>query len=222
MLLEQERKQAVAYSQLMLKRGLTRGTGGNISIYNRREDLWVITPSGIEYDAMLPEEVVVLDREGRVVEGAARPSSELEMHRRCYLARPDIGAVVHTHSTYAAVLACMRKEIPAVHYLVGYAGDSVPCIPYYTFGSAELAQAAGAAFGQRPDQRVILLGNHGLLAVGNDVTYAFNAAEEIEFVAELYYHVLLSGEVHVLSEEKMRVVREKFAVYGQKQAIKVK
>jgi len=208
---------AVAYSRQLLKRKLTRGTGGNISIINRESGLFAITPSGIEYDAMSPEQVAVLDMTGRVIEGDAKPSSEMEMHLCCYQSRSDVNAIVHTHSTYATIIACMHREIPPVHYLIGFAGGSVPCIPYYPFGSHELAVATAEAFGAQPDQFAILLGNHGLLAVGADMSYAFNTAEEIEFVAEVYYKILIANEVHTLSAEDMNIVREKFAEYGQKQ-----
>lgn len=216
MLLEWERRQAVAYSKKLLQRGLTRGTGGNISLCNREAGLWAVTPSGVEYDTMQPEDIVVLDLVGRIVDGAAKPSSETEMHHRCYLARPDVNAIVHTHSRFATVLACMEREILPVHYLIGYAGRRVPCIPYHTFGSTALAEAAAEAFREHSAQHAILLGHHGLLAVGRDIDYAFDTAEETEFVAELYYRMLLAGEVRPLTDTDMQTVAAQFAGYGQK------
>lgn len=212
MLLEQERTQVVRYSRMLIARGLTRGTGGNISI--RNGDLVAISPSGVEYDVMTPEDVVVTDLSGAVAEGALKPSSELGMHLAAYRRRVDAAAVVHTHSTYAATLACMHRPLPPIHYLLGYAGGAVPCIPYYPFGSEELARAAAAELDGR---NAVLLGNHGLLAVGPDIAYAFSVAEETEFTAELYYRAELLGGGRILTEPQMEEALRRFAAYGQKQ-----
>lgn len=218
MLLEKERQAVQEHCLLMLRRGITRGTGGNISIFNREEGLAAISPSGVEYTEMTAEDVVVVDGRGNVVEGKLKPSSELGMHLAIYAARSDINAVVHTHSSFATAIACANLEIPAVHYLIGYAGvNTVPCIPYYPFGSRELAEATGNKFAEIPKLTALLLGNHGLITGGADIAYAFAAAEEIEFTAELYFRQLqLGGPKHVLTEEQMETVFEKFARYGQK------
>ena len=212
MLLEQERTQVVRYSRMLIERGLTRGTGGNISI--RSGELVAITPSGVEYMDMTAEDVVVTDLNGTIVEGALKPSSELGMHLASYRRRAEVEAVVHTHSTYAATLACMHRPLPPIHYLLGYAGGTVPCIPYYPFGSEALARAAAEGLDGR---NAVLLGNHGLLAVGADIAYAFSVAEETEFVAELYYRTELLGGGQLLSEPQMQEALGRFAVYGQKQ-----
>ena len=212
MLLEQERTQVVRYSRMLIERGLTRGTGGNISI--RSGELVAITPSGVEYMDMTAEDVVVTDLNGTIVEGALKPSSELGMHLASYRRRAEVEAVVHTHSTYAATLACMHRPLPPIHYLLGYAGGTVPCIPYYPFGSEALARAAAEGLDGR---NAVLLGNHGLLAVGADIAYAFSVAEETEFVAELYYRTELLGGGRTLTEPQMQEALGRFAVYGQKQ-----
>lgn len=218
MLLIEERKAVVEYCRAMLSRGLTRGTGGNISIFNRAEGLAVISPSGVEYATMCPEDTVVTDLAGNTIEGTLRPSSELMMHLACYRAREDINAVVHTHSTFATTLSCLREELPAVHFLIGCAGtDKVPCLPYYTFGGEELASAAGEKLAACPGLHALLLGNHGLLCTGKDIKSAFNTAEEIEFCSELYYRsLLLQRPVPLLSKEEMRAALVQFGHYGQK------
>ena len=218
MLLEKERKAVVDHCKRMLTHGLTKGTGGNISIFNRAEGLVVISPSGVEYTGMQTSDTVVTDLSGHVAEGLFKPSSELEMHLAIFRQRPDVNAVVHTHSTFATTLACMRLELPAIHFLVGCAGaQTVPCLPYYTFGSKELAEAAGAKMGECPGLNALLLANHGLICAGPDIASAFNTAEEIEFTAELYYRALLTGrELPILSEEEMKAAMVTFASYGQK------
>lgn len=220
MLLEKERNQVVEYCRMMQSHQLTKGTGGNISVKNQERNLIAISPSGVEYSTMRPEDVVVLYPDGSKADGELRASTEWGMHLGILNKRPDIGAVVHTHSTFAVTLACAHLELPAVHYLIGYAGvgiSKVPCIPYYPFGTKELAEAAGNKFAEVPNLMALLLGNHGLICGGGDINAAFNAAEEIEFVCELYYRQLTIGaELHLLSEEDMNIAAQCFAAYGQK------
>ena len=204
-----EREQIVHYCRLMQSRGLTRGTGGNISI--RSGVCIAISPSGVDYDAMTPEDVPVVDMKGRVIYGSLVPSSETDMHIACYKRRRDISALVHTHSTFATVLACMEMPIPPVHYLIGYAGDHVPCIPYYPFGSRELAVAVG----ENLVQNTLLLGHHGLIAAGPDIKRAFETAQEVEFVAELYWRTQAMGGARPLTHEQMADACRRFADYGQ-------
>lgn len=213
MLLREEREKVVEYCRMLTTHKLTKGTGGNISACDREKGLMAISPSGMDYFKTEPEDVVVLDLEGRVVEGRRIPSSEADMHRLLYIDRSDVNAVVHTHSTYATTLACMRWNLPAVHYLVGFAGLDVRCTPYATFGTPELAQLAREGMKGR---FAVLLGNHGLLAAGPNMHYAFNVAEEIEFVCELYWRSKAVGEPVLLDAGDMETVLEKFKTYGQR------
>ncbi|MCR5346867.1 MAG: L-fuculose-phosphate aldolase [Fretibacterium sp.] len=233
MLLLEERRAVVNYGQRLLTHGLTRGTGGNVSVLNREQGLLAISPSGMDYFEISPEDVVVMDLEGRVVVegfrggniplgsnpdgGKRRPSSEADMHRMLYNGRPDISAVVHTHSPFATALACTREAqkngLPPVHYLTAMAGPSVRCIPYYPFGTELLGQAARDGMA---DRFAVLLGNHGLLAAGPDISYAFNVAEELEFVCEIYCHARTMGTPALLSREDMCVAMERFRGYGQR------
>ena len=140
MLLQEQRELVVEYGRRLVRSGLTVGTFGNLSVCDRERNLVAISPSGMDYFATAPEDVGVVDLRGEVVEGGRKPSSELDLHCLLYQSRPDVGAVVHTHSTYATVLACLRWPIDPIHYLVAYSGRDVPCIPYYPFGSLELAE----------------------------------------------------------------------------------
>jgi L-fuculose-phosphate aldolase len=213
MLLRKEREMVVEYCKMLITRNLTRGTGGNISAFDREKGLMAISPSGMDYFETEPEDVTVLDLEGKIVDGKRAPSTEADMHRVLYAARDDVGAVVHTHSTFATTLACLRKELPPVHYLIGFAGRGVRCAKYAPFGSLELAEAALEGIRGR---YAVLLGNHGLLAAGPDMRYAFNTAEETEFVCEIYCRALSIGDPAILTGEEMDVVLEKFKTYGQK------
>lgn len=212
MLLEEEREQLVLFGRRLVTAGLTRGTGGNVSVLRRSEGLWALTPSGLDYFEARPEDMVVLDLEGRVREGHRAPSSELALHREVYRRRPDAGAVVHTHSPFATTAACLGERIPAVHYLVGFAGEDVPCAPYATFGTDALAEGAAACLEHRD---ATLLAHHGLLALGKNLVRAFTVAEEIEFVAELWWRTRCVGTPAVLDKEEMCRVRERFSRYGQ-------
>jgi L-fuculose-phosphate aldolase len=195
----------------MVTSGLTTGSGGNISVLDEAGQV-AITPSGIVYHDLTPEQIVVTDRSGNPVGQGLKPSSELGFHLALYDRRPDIRAVVHTHSVYATTFACLREEIPAVHYLVGFCGHSVKVAPYATFGTPELAAGITATIG---DDQAVLLANHGLVAVGPTLPRAFAVAEEIELVARLYYQTRAIGTPHILPKAEMNTVLEKFKGYGQ-------
>jgi len=213
MVLKGEREEIVRFGRKMVTAQLTSGTGGNLSIFSRTLGLIAISPSGIEYDEMVPSDVTIVDESGQIVEGNRKPSSELGFHLALYRQRPDITAVVHTHSVYATTMACLNREIPAVHYLVAYSGHKVPLAPYATFGSDELAAGVAATIGE---YNAVLLANHGLATVGPNLATAFAVAEEIELVARIYYQARSIGEPVILPRDEMERVIGKFAVYGQK------
>jgi L-fuculose-phosphate aldolase len=212
-LLREEREEIVRFGKRLLTAGLTCGTGGNLSIFNRRDGLIAISPSGIEYDEMMPADVPVVEIGGAMAEGNRKPSSELGFHLSLYSRRPDIRAVVHTHSVYATTMACLNWEIPAVYYLVAYSGHKVPLAPYATFGTPELAANIIETIG---GYNAVLLANHGLVTVGPNMATAFAVAEEIELVARIYYQAKCIGDPVILPEGEMSRVIGKFATYGQK------
>ncbi|PGA95786.1 L-fuculose-phosphate aldolase [Bacillus toyonensis] len=212
MLLQKEREEIVAYGRKMISSGLTKGTGGNISIFNREQGLVAISPSGLDYYETTPVDVVILNLDGEVVEGERKPSSELDMHLIYYRNREDINALVHTHSLYAKTIASLGWELPAVSYLIAFAGPNVRCAPYETFGTKQLADAA---FEGMIDRRAVLLANHGLMAGANNIKMAFTVAEEIEFCAQIYYQTKSVGEPKLLPEDEMENLAKKFEGYGQ-------
>lgn len=212
MLMIKERTEIVEYGKRLVTSKLTKGTGGNLSIFNRDINLMAITPSGIDYFMIKPEDVVVLDLDGNIVDGDKTPSSEVEMHRIFYSNREDIDAIIHTHTMYATTLACLNWPLPPVHYMVALAGFDVRCAKYATYGTKELAQNAYEAM---RDRYAVLLANHGLLAGAKDLANAFNITEEIEYCAELYYRTKAIGEPVILPIEEMTLMFEKFKTYGQ-------
>ncbi|MDP7981361.1 L-fuculose-phosphate aldolase [Bacillus multifaciens] len=213
MLLQKEREEIVEYGKKLITSGLTKGTGGNISIFNREQGLVAMSPSGLDYFETMPEDVVVLNLDGESIEGTRKPSSELDMHLIFYQKRDDVNALVHTHSPYAKTIASLGWELPAVSYLIAFAGPNVRCAPYETFGTKELAEAA---YEGMIDRRAVLLANHGLIAGGHNMKMAFTVAEEIEFCAQIYYQTKCIGEPKLLPEEELQVLAEKFETYGQK------
>lgn len=207
-----ERTMLVNYGKKMLSEQLTTGTGGNLSIFIREAGVMLITPSGIPYEETKVEDIVLMTLDGEVLEGERQPSSEYDMHRIFYEKTTDINSVVHTHSEFATVFACLQEEILPLHYIIGSIGEKVRCCPYETFGTKELAQTAFEYIGE---DKGLLLGNHGVIAVGEDLPAAFSVAKDIEFVARLYYRAKSIGQPVLLNEEQLTEVVEKFGTYGQ-------
>lgn len=214
MKLQEERNELVKYGKLIIQAGLTKGTGGNFSIYNRKEKLMAITPSGIPYMVMQPEEIVIMDLHGNIVEGDLIPSSEHEMHATVYREREDANAMIHIHSTFCTTLSALNEPLPAVDYLVAFSGGKeVKCAEYATYGTPELAANAMKTMGK---QNAVLLANHGLNVVADSMMMALAIAEQIEFCAEVYIRARSAGTPVILSEEEMTMMVKRFANYGQR------
>ena len=213
MKLEQERELLTEYGRRMSRAGLSVGTSGNLSIYVPEEGLMAITPSGLDYEATTPADIVVMDLEAHVVEGERKPSSEWALHTKFYQRHPAARAVVHTHSMYCTTLACLGKPLEAVHYAIGAAGTArVPVAPYRLFGSPELAEAAVEACG---DGKAVLLSNHGLVAWEGSLPKAFSLARDLEFTAELQWRAMAVGTPNILTDSQMAEALERFKTYGQ-------
>lgn len=191
--------------------GLNQGTSGNVS--QRFGEGFLITPSSMPYDKMRPDDIVAMGFDARYT--GRRPSSEWRFHRDILASRPDVGAVLHCHSTYATTLACHHRGIPAFHYMVAIAGgDSIRCAPYETFGSQELSDAALRALEGR---RACLLGQHGMIALGPSPEAALAVAVEVEVLARMYLQALALGPPPILDAGEMARVLEQFQRmrYGQ-------
>jgi L-fuculose-phosphate aldolase len=204
------REAMIATARKMNASGLNQGTSGNLSV--RVEDGFLVTPTGMDYDGLVPEDLVLMRFDGSH-EGRRRPSSEWRFHRDILAARPEVGAVLHAHSMFCTTLACLHRSIPAFHYMVAAAGGpDVRCAPYATFGTEALSRHAVAALEGR---RACLLANHGMLALGKDLPGAFKLAVEVETLAAMYWRALQVGEPVILDAAEMERVLEKFRTYGQ-------
>lgn len=204
------RQAIIAACREMTALGINQGTSGNVSA--RVAGGFLITPSGVAYDEMAAAQVVEMDLEGGH-RGDLAPSSEWRMHRDIYRARPEAGAVVHSHATFCTALACLHREIPAFHYMVAVAGgDSIRCAGYATFGTQALSDAMLRALEGR---RACLLANHGMICFGADLKAALALAVEVETLARQYWHACQAGEPALLSAAEMKTVLERFKSYGQ-------
>lgn len=191
--------------------GLNRGSTGNVS--QRSGGGLLITPTGTGADGLTAEDLVFIARDGGV-KGRWQPSSEWPFHRAIYLAREDVQAVVHTHSTYATALACLERPLPPFHYMVAVAGgDSVPCVPYHEYGSQALSDAV--ATGLVAHQNACLLAHHGLVACGATLAEAMKIAIEVESLCQTYLAALAVAEPKRLSRAQMASVLEQFQSYGK-------
>jgi L-fuculose-phosphate aldolase len=211
---ETKARRAVIDTALAMSRsGLSPGRSGNVSCRHRGGML--VTPTGMAYDEIDPDDIVFVDAGGKVPKKKSRkPSSEWRFHLSAYRARPDMNAVVHTHSLYATVLACAHKPIPAFHYMVAVAGGKdIPLVPYDTFGTEELARNVAKGLLHR---NACLMANHGQIAIGETLPAALELAREVEVLAQQYCNVLALGEPHRLDDEEMARVLKRFKSYGQK------
>lgn len=212
MLMQKEREWIVYYGKLLIDTGLTRATGGNISVFDPESQLVALSPSGIRYHDITVEDVTVITLDGTQIEGDGKPSSESAMHRIFYQQRPGICSVVHTHSVFGTTLATLGWSLPPANYLLALAGGEVRCADYAAYGTDALAELALRAMENR---KACLLKNHGLLAVGATLQEAFSIAENVEHCAEYYYRAKCVGEPVILSDEQMAEILEKISTYGQ-------
>ena len=217
MILEKEREQVIEYSLKLLSEGLTNGTAGNVSIFNREEGLVAISPTGVNYSELTPEMISVVDLNGKLIEGL-KPSSELEMHMILYRNREDVNAVIHTHPVYTTVLACLREDLPAIDYMIAVTGATkVRCAEYASYGTKELAENAYKAMG---NSLAVILANHGLTTAGKDIANAFNITVQVEYISNLYIKARNIGEPIILPDNEMNSMLERFKTYGQIKSIK--
>jgi L-fuculose-phosphate aldolase len=192
-------------------RGMMPAKSGNLSL--RWGDGFLVTPAALPYARMTPEDIVAISGGAPRADARHRPSSEWRLHAAILAARPEVGAVVHTHSPRATALSCARRGIPAFHYMLLLAGGALRCAEHATFGTSALAESCLAALAGR---RAALLANHGVVAVGATLAAAETLAMEVENWAGQYLDLLAAGLAPVLLDEaEMAEAAAQFAAYGR-------
>ena len=205
------RKEIIATCMAMDQRGINQGTSGNISA--RWEGGLLVTPSGLAYETMAPEDIIFLDMDG-TPHGPHNPTTEWRFHRDIMKARPDVDAIVHAHPVHCTAVAMTCQDIPAVHYMIAAAGGpTIRCAPYATYGTEELSKNALAALDGRLG---CLLANHGAIACGVTLRKAFWLMSEMEVLARQFIMAKQAGEPVVIDDAEIANVIEKFKSYGPK------
>jgi len=209
------RSQLLIITQKLAELGLNKGTAGNCSV--RFKDGFLVTPSGMNVEDMTPQSMVQMQFDGSF-EPNKIPSSEWRFHRDILQNRPEINAVIHTHSQFATTMACLHKSIPPFHYMIAVTGaDTIRCAPYALFGTQVLSDHALAALYH---SKACLLANHGMIALGRDLDEALAVTVEVENLCEQYWRILqiTQGQINpnppLLTEQEMREVFQQFKGYG--------
>jgi L-fuculose-phosphate aldolase len=206
------RAQIVAACAELDRTGLNRGTSGNVSV--RDHDAMLITPSAVPSSQLTPEIIARMPLEGDygTWDGPKKPSSEWRFHLDLMRARPDFGAIVHTHAPFSTILAIARKPIPAIHYMMAaFGGPEIRCSGYACYGTADLSAHVLAAMEGRNG---CLMANHGMIVGGPTLARALWLAHELEAMAHQYVHLLQIGGGHILSEAELAETSRGFAGYG--------
>lgn len=218
MLYEEARKAVCDIAKRMQKDGLVKLTSGNVSCRIDGTNFFAITPSGMDYETMVPQDICIVDMNGKVINGHRRPSTETAMHRLTYQQRPDVGGVVHTHSIYASAFACTGQDMPIISTeLAALVGGTIRCAPYAKSGTEEFGQTAVQTLGD--EALAVLFQSHGVMAVGRTLKEAYSVAIGLEEAAMIYHLAKSMGNPIIIpEEERQRMFREFRKSYGQPKA----
>ena len=190
----------------LYQQNLTIGTWGNISVLDPESGLVYIKPSGMDYNEINLEDIIVVDKKGKIIEGCRKPSIELPMHLSIYNARKDVGAIVHYHPIYSSVLAVTGFSLPGIcEDFVQIVGEKVLCAKYALPGSDELAENAVASLGER---NAVFLLNHGTLCVGRDMKEAMRVCSVVEKTAHIYILSKNVGNCRIIPEEDIKIMQD--------------
>ncbi len=195
---EEQKSQVVQFGLKILRSNHVSGTSGNISL-RVSNDLLLITPSGIPYDELHPQDIPVIDLQGRLIEGNLKPSIEYQLHTMIYKTFQDIAAVIHTHSIYSTVLSVLRKPLPAINETLLMIGQLIPVSEYANAGSLELAKNVVECMKK---SRAVIMANHGLICAAGTLKEAFDMCETVERGAQIYITALSTGFAVQTIDEK--------------------
>lgn len=213
-MLEELRKQVWECNLELPKNNLVVMTSGNVSGRDPETGLIVIKPSGFKYENLTPDNMVIVDPQGKVIEGDLTPSIDTMTHLYIYNHRPDVFGVCHTHSTYASVFAALGRPIPMVMTASAMFGGEVPLCDFCYIGSEEIGVEIVRKIGNK---RVVIMSNHGVFTIGNNAAQALKMAVEVEEVAKITYLALALGEPVYLTEEQVKKTIDMYNDdYGQK------
>jgi L-ribulose-5-phosphate 4-epimerase len=217
-LYEEARKAVCDTARRMMRDGLVKLTSGNVSARVPGTNFFAITPSGMDYEVMVPQDICILDMTGRVINGHRRPSTETPMHRLAYDRRPDVNGVVHTHSIYASAFACTGQAMPVISTeLAALVGGTIRCAPYARSGTDEFGEAAVQTLGS--EDLAVLFQNHGVMAVGRSLKEAYSVAIGLEEAAMIFHLARQMGDPIIIpAEERHRMFQEFRRSYGQPKA----
>lgn len=212
---DQIKQEIICYGNMLIEKGLCTGTGGNISVRLPENDGFMITPSGIPYPAITPDDIVTMDFEGNIIEGKRNPSIERNMHRAIFNARPDVNAIVHTHQNLASAIAATRQDFPPIlDAFVAVFGGGLKCAKYASIGTEDLARNVVEGLGNRNG---VLLANHGALCTGPNLEMAFGNCEFLEASAITYCFANIIGKPAILGQDVVEKESADLAKrYGQK------
>ncbi|MEV0071750.1 MULTISPECIES: class II aldolase/adducin family protein [unclassified Amycolatopsis] len=215
MILEDERAALCTYARRLASDGLVVATSGNLSI--RDGALVAVTPTGVDYATLQPADIPIVGLDGELVDGSLRPTSELPMHLTIYnhATDPDgapVNAVVHTHSAHATAASTLVDELPPIHYLVATLGPTIRVAPYATYGTHALAAHILPALEAR---RGCLLANHGTVTYGSTLAAAYDRAQQLEWLCQVWLLARSSGTPALLPAAEIEHVVEKLRGYGQ-------
>lgn len=208
---DKSREDIVAAVSFLEDEGLNHGSSGNISMRDGSNIL--ITPAGARASNLNPDRMVLLDLDGKQLEGSEVPSTEWRLHTELHRHRPEIGAVVHSHADCCVALSCLRKPIPSFHYMVAsFGGNTIPCTRYEPFGSDALADAVVEAIS---GHRACLMANHGMITIGSSLSQALDLAVKLEMLARQYILACRVGEPVLLDDAEMAEVHRRYPYYGR-------
>jgi len=213
-------KQLVYQTAIRLNEvNLIRLSAGNIS-YRTEDGMVAITHSGIPYNVMVPEDIVVIDLEGNIIDAkeGRKPSSEYLLHTSILKRLSDVNAVIHTHSYYAITFATLNKELPPVCIELLVTGGPIPVAPYALPGTIAVGELAADVLQKRPELKGCLLKNHGMVSIGSSLKEAFAFALDMETGARIYHQALQVGEPEIIPQADVDAIRQKYNLVAERTA----
>ena len=214
MLLEEQRNLVIETARKASKEKLVPLTFGNFSLRDETTGYVCITPSGMPYAELVPEDIVVMDVDANIIEGTRKPSIETPLHTSIYRKRPDVFGIVHTHSTFLTAWACMDGGMPCItSEAASMAGGNLRLAPFAIQGTQELADVTSEALG---NDKAVLMANHGAIFVGPSITKAYEVGSILEESAKVAYLAFTLGRPNLINDQIMKALEEKTTnSYGQ-------